>query len=139
MEDNSADPQVSWPAQTLQLLTAASHQSPCMELASNSPGSYKAVRCRSGPELPHRLGSLHTHAYADSTAACTLSAWPWRSQVGLDPHRDALQLRHLAQDLDVSQLVEVEVPLPLHGVHLELGFSQLQVPEPFSKRRCAAH
>ena len=40
-------------------------------------------------------------------------------------HRNLLQLRHLAQDLDVPQLVKVEVPFPLHQIHLELGLREL--------------
>ncbi len=52
---------------------------------------------------------------------------PCRQQNQHYAYRDALKQRHLTQDLNVSQLVKVEVPLPLHIVHLQLELCDLQV------------
>ena len=52
---------------------------------------------------------------------------PCRQQNQQYAYRDALKQRHLTQDLNVSQLVKVEVPLPLHIVHLQLELCDLQV------------
>ena len=47
-------------------------------------------------------------------------------QLAWEPHRLALDLVQLAQDLDVAQLVEVELPLLLRCADLELQVCHLQ-------------